>query len=287
MSNTVKREIEIAEFISVYYFEHGKEFYHAPEQHNSWEIVYVDKGEIVAVTDGIGQALKEGEAIFHEPNDVHCHISNKKDANNMFVVSFITKSPAMDFFRKKVFTLDENSKKLLSMFLSEAKNASGEIQGDYKSRHRLDFSDELFGSTQLMAAYLEEFLIKLIRSGNDTYDRISPSEEALRMGKNSTVRLMEDHLLRNIYRDLTLSDLCEQFFMGKSRLSQMFKENTGKSPMHYLSELRIEEAKRLLREEAAIGEIAEKLRYSSIQSFTRAFKNSTGFSPTSYKRSIY
>lgn len=287
MSNTVKREIEIAEFISVYYFEHGKEFYHAPEQHNSWEIVYVDKGEIVAVTDGIGQALKEGEAIFHEPNDVHCHISNQKDANNMFVVSFITKSPAMDFFRKKVFTLDENSKKLLSMFLSEAKNASGEIQGDYKSRHRLDFSDELFGSTQLMAAYLEEFLIKLIRSGNDTYDRISPSEEALRMGKNSTVRLMEDHLIRNIYSDLTLNDLCEQFFMGKSRLSQMFKENTGKSPMHYLAELRIEEAKRLLREEATIGEIAEKLRYSSIQSFTRAFKNATGFSPTSYKRSIY
>lgn len=287
MSSAVKKEIEITEFRSVYYFEHGKEFYHSPEQHNSWEIVYVDKGEIIAVTDGIGQTLKEGEAIFHEPNDVHCHISNKKDANNMFVVSFICESPAMDFFKKKVFTLDENSKKLLSMFLSEAKNASGEVQGDYKSRHRLDFSEELFGSTQLMASHLEEFLIRLIRSGSAFSDKINPSEEARRIGSNSTVKLIEEHLIKSIYCDLTLNDLCERFFMGKSKLSQMFKENTGKSPMHYLSELRIEEAKRLLREEATIGEIAEKLRYSSIQSFTRSFTNATGFSPTSYKRSIY
>ena len=52
--NSVKEEIRITGFKSVYYFEHGKEFYHAPEQHDYWEIVYVDKGEIIAVTDGIG-----------------------------------------------------------------------------------------------------------------------------------------------------------------------------------------------------------------------------------------
>ena len=54
MSNLVRKEIEITAFKSVYYFEHGTEFYHEPEQHNFWEIVYVDKGEIIAITDGIG-----------------------------------------------------------------------------------------------------------------------------------------------------------------------------------------------------------------------------------------
>ncbi len=287
MSNSVKKEIEITAFKSVYYFEHGTEFYHEPEQHNFWEIVYVDKGEIIAITDGIGRTLTEGEAIFHEPNDVHTHISNHKDANNMFVVSFITESPAMDFFRKKVFTLDEGSKKLLSMFLTEAKNALGEVQGDYKSRHRLDFSGEIFGSTQLMASHLEEFLIKLIRSGSDSAGRISPSVEARRMGQNSTVKLIEEYLLRGIYDDISLDRLCVHFFMGKSKLSQMFKENTGKSPMQYLSGLRTEEAKKLLREGMTVSEIAEKLRYSGIHSFTRAFKNATGFSPTGYKNSIF
>lgn len=287
MSGFVKKEIEIVEFKSVYYFEHGKEFYHAPEQHNFWEIVYVDKGEIIAVTDGIGRTLTEGEVIFHEPNDVHSHISNHKVANNMFVVSFVTESEAMDFFRKKVFKLNENSKRLLSLFLSEAKNALGEVQGDYKCRRRLDFSKEIFGSTQLMASHLEEFLIKLIRSGNDVAGNISYDKESRRMGENSTARLIEEYLCRNIYEELNLSSLCERFFIGKSKLSQIFKENTGKSPMQYLSELRIEESKKLIREGVSIGEIAELLHYSSIHSYTRAFKNATGFAPTGYKNSIF
>ncbi len=285
--NTVKKEIEITGFISIYYFEHGKEFHHAPEQHDFWEIVYVDKGEIVAVTDGLGQTLTAGQAIFHCPNDVHSHISNKKVPNNMFVVTFLTDSPAMSFFHKKTFDLDDNSKKLLSLFLKEAKNALGEVQGDFKNRHAIDFEGEAFGSTQLMAAYLEEFLIKLIRSGTGG-NAILENEEAKRIGDNSTAVLIKKYLNSMVYENLRLEDICNHFFMGKSKLSYIFKENTGKSPMQYLSFLKIEEAKRLLREgNMSVGEIADALKYSGIHSFTRAFKNVTGFSPTSYIKSIY
>ncbi|MBE6739519.1 MAG: helix-turn-helix domain-containing protein [Ruminococcaceae bacterium] len=285
--NTVKKEIEITGFKSVYYFEHGKEFYHAPEQHDYWEIVYVDKGEIIAVTDGMGQTLSAGQAIFHCPNDVHSHISNKKVSNNMFVVTFLTSSPAMSFFYKKIFDLDENSKRLLSLFLKEAKNAMGEVQGDFNNRHAIDFSGEVFGSTQLMAAYLEEFLIKLIRGGTGG-NKLLESEEARRMGDNSTVALIKNYLDGKVYENVCLKDVCAHFFMGKSKLSFIFKKNTGKSPMQYLSCAKIEEAKKLLREgEMSVSEIADILRYSGIHSFTRAFKNVTGFSPTAYIKSIF
>ena len=288
MSSFVKKEIEIAEFRSVYYFEHGKEFYHAPEQHNFWEIVYVDKGEIIAVTDGIGRTLTEGEVIFHEPNDVHAHISNKLVSNNMFVVSFVTESPSMDFFRKKIFRLDENSKKMLSMFMTEAKNALGEIQGDYYHRYKPDFDNEKFGSTQLMAAYLEEFLIKLIRQGGDSGDLMISTEESRRVANNSTAALNEDYLKTKIYDDISLSEVCGHFYLGKSKLTEIFKTHTGKSPMQYLNDLKVAEAKALLRNgEHSVGEISEMLCFSGIQSFTRSFKNATGFSPTAYTKSIY
>ena len=285
--NSVKREIEITGFKSIYYFEHGKEFYHAPEQHDFWEIVYVDKGEIIAITDGLGQTLTAGQAIFHCPNDVHSHISNKKVANNMFVVTFFTNSPAMSFFYKKTFDLDDNQKRLLSLFLKEAKNALGEVQGDYKNRRALDFGKELFGSTQLMASYLEEFLIKLIRSGTNG-SAILENEEAKRIGENSTVLLIKEYLNGMVYEKITLTDICSHFFMGKSKLSYIFKENTGKSVMLYFNAAKIEEAKKLLREgNMSVSEIADALKYSGIHSFTRAFKNATGFSPTAYVRSIY
>jgi AraC-like DNA-binding protein len=286
--NFVKEEIRITGFNSVYYFEHGKEFYHPPEQHNYWEIVYVDKGEILAVTDGIGSALSAGEVIFHEPNEIHTHISNRKVPNNMFVVTFITESPAMEFFRKKTFKLDDNLKTLLSLFLKEAKNALGGVQGDYSARRPLDFSHELFGSTQLMAGYMEEFLIKLIRNGRNSGNIIRASEESRRMAKNSTAEVIKEYLQTKVYSELTLDELCAHFFMGKSKLSSIFKEKTGQSPMQYFSLLKVEEAKKLLRDESnSVSEIADKLKFSGIHSFTRAFKNATGFSPTSYKKSIY
>lgn len=282
----IKNQIRIKGFNSVYYFEHGKEFYHAPERHNTWEMLYVDRGKIIAVTDGIGCELEEGKAIFHEPNEIHTHISNREVSNNMFVVSFTTESPAMDFFKKKIFTLDKTSKTLLNLFMQEAKNALGEIQGDYKNRKKLKFDDnELFGSTQLMASHLEELFIKLIRSGGD---RILSSNESRQIAKNSTVESVEDFLRQNIHKNLDMSEICNHFFLGKSQLSLIFKECTGKSIMQYYSDLKIEEAKKLLRDNnLSVSQITDALSYSGIHSFSRAFKKATGFSPTGYKQSIF
>ena len=287
MSETqfIKNEIRIVGFNSVYYFEHGKEFYHPPEKHNTWEMLYVDKGKIIAITDGIGCELEEGKAIFHEPNEIHTHISNKEVSNNMFVVSFTTHSPAMDFFKKKTFTLDKTSKTLLNLFMQEAKNALGEIQGDWNNRKKLKFNEnEEFGSTQLMASHLEELFIKLIRSGGD---KIHSSNESRKIAKNSTVESIENYLKRSIYKNITFEDICKRFHLGKSQISLIFKECTGQSIMQYYTALKIKEAKKLLRDDSlSVSEITERLCYSGIHSFSRAFKMSTGFSPTGYKKSI-
>ena len=57
--------------------------------------------------------------------------------------------------------------------------------------------------------------------------------------------------------------------------------------MEYFSELKIEEAKKLLREDnLSVSQITFKLNYSSIHNFSRAFKKATGFSPTGYKKSV-
>ena len=53
----VTREFEIEGFNSIYYFEFGKDFTHPPEKHDFWELVYIDRGEINAVTNGLGRRL--------------------------------------------------------------------------------------------------------------------------------------------------------------------------------------------------------------------------------------
>ena len=67
----IRPDIEITGFHSVYYFEFDKNFYHPPEKHDFWEMVYVDDGCINAVVDGIGCELSKGQVIFHTPMEPH------------------------------------------------------------------------------------------------------------------------------------------------------------------------------------------------------------------------
>ncbi len=282
-----KTTLEINGFHTVYYFEFGKEFSHSPEKHDFWEMVYVDKGSIIAITDGIGFPLSQGQAIFHEPDEIHAHISDNEVANNMLVITFSCDSSAMEFFRKKTFTLDKTSKTLLTLFMSEAKDAMGGIPCEYSDRRPLDFSKEKFGASQLMNFHFTEFLIKLIRGGSEIGDRIRADAQSRIIAKNTTVDLICDYMQEHISENITLEHICNHFFIGKSQLSAMFRERTGESPMQYCANLKVSEAKKLLREDnLSVSQITDALGYSGIHIFSRAFKQSTGFSPTEYKKSI-
>lgn len=279
--------VEIYGFHNIYYFEFGKEFSHPPEKHDFWEMVYVDKGSIIAVTDGIGCPLSQGQAIFHEPNEIHAHISDKEVANNMLVITFTCKSGAMDFFKKKTFTLDKTTRTLLTLFMSESKLAMGSIHGEYSDSSPLDFTNEQFGASQLMKFHFTEFLIKLIRSGTEFSGKIQADAESRNIGKNSMVELICEYMQDHINEDLSLESICNHFFIGKSQLSAMFRERTGESPMQYYTSIKVDEAKKLLREDnLSVSQITDVLGYSGIHNFSRAFKKATGFSPTEYKKSI-
>lgn len=283
----IEREIEILGLNSIYYFELSKDFTHPPERHDFWEMVYVDSGTVNAVTDGHGRTLGQGQVIFHRPMELHAHVSDKKAPNNMLVVSFTTNSPAMEFFDKKVFTLGKTEKTLISLFIKEATNALGGISGEYSNKTPLDFKSAPFGSLQLLDCYLTEFLLVLKRVGDESGEVMKRSDTTRELGESSTSELIVGYLKENVYENVTLSDLCTKFYMGKSHLCELFSEYTGESPIEYFARLKMSEAKKLLlRDDLSVSKISDMLGYSSIHNFSRAFKNSVGVSPTAYKRRL-
>lgn len=283
----VIEEIKIDGFNSIYYFEFGKDFVHEPEQHDFWEMVYVDSGNVNAIINGVGCALTQGQALFHEPLDFHAHISDHRVPNNMLIVSFTTKSKMMEYFRGKTFTLDKTAKTLLSLFLEEAKNALGTIPSDYTNRENLDFSSSVFGSSQLLSCYFTEFLIKLIRTGNTLSKDVVSNKKTRDLATNSMCELICEYMKRNVEQNLSLKELCKLFLIGKTQLCKIFHASLGQSPIEYFTELKIKYAKNLLREgELSVSEIGEHLGYGSVHNFSRAFKKNVGLSPTAYKKSI-
>lgn len=283
----IRREIEIRGFHSIYYFEFGKDFSHPPEKHDFWEMVYVDSGEINAVTDGLGRTLSQGQVIFHRPMEVHAHVSNLIDPNNMLVISFSTDSPAMEYFDKKIFTLGKTEKTLLTLFIKEARIALGAIPGDYHDKRSLNFSSAPRGSFQLLECYLTELLLVLLRGGDEAGSTILRSENSRALGQSSLAELITTYLEENLYASISLSDICARFFIGKTQLCRLFDEYVGESPIEYFSKLKIKEAKKLLRRgDLSVSRISDMLAYSSIHNFSRSFKKNVGISPTDYRKKI-
>lgn len=283
----IQPEIDISGFHSIYYFEFDKNFYHPPERHDFWEMVYVDNGRINAIVDGIGITLEKGQVIFHQPMEMHSHIANHVDASNVVVVSFACRSPLMSTFNKKIFSLEKSPQKVLSLFLAEARGALGQISGEYENKSPLDFSHARQGSVQLMQCYLVEFLFSLIRSDDASVQAMQHTPDARLMAESSLVDSIENFIETHMAETPSLPLLCEHFSISRTYLCRIFKESTGTSPVDYWIALKIKEAKKLIRQgNQNMTQISELLGYSSIHHFTRMFKRVTGLSPTGYKNSV-
>lgn len=277
-------EINIEGFNAIYYFEADKYYSHPAECHDFWEMVYVDCGKINALSKDTGYILSQGQVIFHAPMELHAHVSDGHTVNNTMVIGFTSHSDALSFLAGKIFNLDPTAKSLLGLLFRELPNALISDTAD-NSLHELHFQDSVFGSSQLLQCYFTEFLIHLIRTA-DT-EKINPNEESRSLTLNAMSDPIAAYIQQNIYSNLTLDDICSHFFISRTQLGKIFKAKLGKSTIEYYTELKINEAKKLLRtKEYSVTQIAEMLHFSSVHTFSRTFKKITGFSPSEYAQRI-
>lgn len=92
---------------------------------------------------------------------------------------------------------------------------------------------------------------------------------------------MEAHLTE----DIDLEQLATQAGLSKFHFHRLFKAATEVSPWQYQTNLRMNEARRLLREsEESIVAVALEVGYSNPSHFARLFRRETGISPSEYRR---
>lgn len=287
IKTTLKQELIINEIVTVHYFEFAKDYLYEGEVHNFWEFVYVDKGEVEIIADANGYRLNQGEIIFHKPNEFHNLWANGKVAPNLIVISFYSYSESMEFFENKILSVGDNEKNLLGKIIKESENAFISPL-NISSLKKLDRRPESsFGCEQLIKLYIEEFLISLIRkTSNITKETRLSSAVKARYTDDITKKIIS-YLQDNLYNNLTFDDVCKYTHMGKTNLKTTFKEIVGTGVMEYYKSLKIDEAKRLIREtELNFTQISEKLSYSSIHYFSRQFKKATGMTPSEYVYSV-
>lgn len=107
----------------------------------------------------------------------------------------------------------------------------------------------------------------------------------LRENGRDAVRRSVERIRREYREPLTVEALAASAGIGRWAYTRLFKELTGRLPLDFLNEVRIGQAKALLlNTEDRLGEIAQRVGYSSEYYFSRRFKRETGLSPGQYRR---
>ena len=98
---------------------------------------------------------------------------------------------------------------------------------------------------------------------------------------NKIVRFVQNHLAEEI----SLSVLAEEFHFSTQYVSQLFKNEIGVNFLTYLTNIRMEKAKKLLLStDLPIAEVSEQSGYGDYRVFTKVFKKSEGVTPSQYRR---
>ena len=103
--------------------------------------------------------------------------------------------------------------------------------------------------------------------------------------KKSLIDKAREYVHRNYkHEDLGLDDVCRELGVSNSYFSGMFKKETGKSFVAYITDYRMERAARMLVE---TGEksyiIAQNVGYADPNYFSYVFKRKYGVSPSKYR----
>lgn len=283
-----EKVFNVEKIITIFYMELSKDFHYEGESHDFWELVYIDKGEMLCTADRTSFTLKSGELTFHKPNEFHNLSGNMSTSPNVSIITFECKSRAMKLFEGKIFHLDAEERALMSMLFEEGLSCYQLYDETNPLLQKLKMlPDAPFGSSQMTKNILEVFLIKLSRK-TDILTKQSRTNIRLD-GKDVPypVKEITDFLHSKIYDRICLSDVAVAVGKSPSAIKKLFSQYMSDGIISYYNKLKIKEAKRLIREgNYNFAQIADKLHFDTSQYFTKCFKDATKMTPSEYKRSI-
>ena len=196
-------------------------------------------------------------------------------------------------------------------FLKEAEPVF-EALGQVKSRHSLQAEEVYLSISLCMLEYISQTglyeklpfelsLAPLTNPGefagwNDAVEYLRRLAEAIfRINEEKSsdeihlvVQRIEQLIEENIENDVSITSLAQKLYFNSYYLSRMFKAAKGVKLSDYITERKMERARKLLTEsDYKVQTIGERMGYSSPANFIRSFKKYCGLTPNEYRRMYY
>ena len=99
------------------------------------------------------------------------------------------------------------------------------------------------------------------------------------------VRQTVEYMRKHLWEKMTVGALAERVHLSTSHFSEIFRKETGMTPLQYLTNERMGFAAfTLLTEERPVREVAALIGYEEASTFSRSFKRQFGLSPQAFVR---
>lgn len=231
--------------------------------HDYVEMIYVRKGTLTFSVNFTEYTLQAGDVIFAFPGQIHGHSAGEKTENiallfpkdvPIYDAVFCNMCPELPLL---VGAIDAE---LDTLFV---KAAAANTSGVPYSR----------GIAQ---GYIALILGKLL-------PRLSlvPVEH----GANSIEQKLIEYCSLHYTEPITLSEVAEALGYSATHLSHLFANKFKIGFSAFITAMRLEDAKKMLRGNAPITAIAFNCGFGSMRNFNRAFKESVGMTPSEYRAS--
>jgi len=104
---------------------------------------------------------------------------------------------------------------------------------------------------------------------------------------NTLIKDACEYVLNNIDQEITLARMADHLNISKNYFCSLFKQETGINFLEYVTKVKMEWAKLLLKEGTyKTYKVSEMLGYREASYFSRLFRKYTGFSPAEYKKQM-
>ena len=238
--------------------------------HYHIEMVWMLKGRVNCFTDANKYPIKEGDLFISFPNQIHYYESFEDEEYIIFYINPEVVPQFMGLFETNVpkssHILAENITPKLRLLLD------GIIESCEEVRMGKKYAEEV------RSGYVLAFFGELLRS----MELYGPDS-----GELSALKNIVDYCSRNYTKEISLDTLSKELHISKYYISHIFGSRLNMRFNDYVNSLRVSKACLLLTDsDMSITDISDKVGFSTIRTFNRAFLRQTGKSPSDYRRTI-
>lgn len=237
-------------------------------RHDYFEVEIIRKGCILHELNGVRDKLSRAEVVALSPKDLHRFtVLDDVEIYSLCIYykdapSSIQKMLGLAKFPFRATVPEEKFENILDCFLkTEDKINTG---GAY--------------DREIISAYTTLLLAGIFEFANPVYDEKSAG------GYMHIARAME-YISESFTSPITLCEVADFVHLTPSYFSKLFSEINGKGFSQYVTEQRIEHAKKLLETtELGVTDIAFSSGFSSFSSFSRSFRQECGCTPSEFRK---